>query len=69
MESKTRYVTHRGYKIELTYENPDKVSYRILRPNGSLMDGTEDDSTGFDVTDSQCIETAKESIDYFLDGE
>lgn len=63
-----KYVTHRGYKIELTYENPDRVSYRILRSNGSLMDGTED-STGFDVTDSQCIETAKESIDYFLDEE
>lgn len=68
MEKNTKYITHRGYKVELTYENPDRVSYRILRPNGSLMDGTED-SIGFDVTDSNCIETAKDSIDYFLDGE
>jgi len=68
MSTGTKYVTHRGYKIELTYENQDRVSYRILRSNGSLMDGTED-SMGFDVTDSNCIETAKESIDYFLDGE
>ncbi len=69
MTQETKHITHRGYKVELTYEKPDKVSYRILRTNGSLMDGTEDNSTGFDVTDSQCIETAKDSIDYFLDGE
>lgn len=60
---------YKGFKIELTYENPDRVSFRILRDNGSLMDGTEDNSTGYDVTDSQCIETAHEIIDDYTEQE
>ena len=56
---------YRGFTIELTQTNPDRVYYKITRTDGSMIES--EDAEGYAVDLDEAFEMAKESLDDFLD--
>lgn len=54
---------HRGMTINIVEINSDKVEYKILKADKSILE----DSEGYCVTVDEAMETCKEIIDDTLD--
>lgn len=54
---------YRGMTINIVEINSDKVEYKILKSDKSILE----DSEGFCVTVDEAMETCKETIDDTLD--